>query len=477
MPTMNQGGDGVPSSIGTGASTAPSVTSEARLREIFRHATIGMSVTDALGHFVEVNPAFCEITGYSAEELTRMTFMSITHADDRELNLEIGKLAESRGQSAFQVKKRYVRKDGTVIWVRVSVTFVENEIAHAINLIEDISASVQAEELAQVNEQRWQLALSGTADGIWDWDARKNTVYFSPRWKEMLGYADSDVPNRPEIWEELMHPDDLPYAKGAVLCHLEGRTAAYCAEYRLRCRDGNYKWILARGKAIRDASGELVRFIGAHTDINERKCVEAQMRYEASHDALTGLVNRRSYLSHLDEAIAQAKASGGTLYLCVCDIDHFKLINDREGHQAGDDVLVTLAGILRDGIRQQDLAGRMGGDEFLILLPSATKEEALRCIERILCRLHSVAFGGNSGSIFSVTASFGITEWEHTDDAAALIRKADSALYGAKAHGRDSVYCDSQIKNLHETISRNQTGVPWEHLMNGANGPRPEVQY
>lgn len=416
--------------------------SEERFRSAFAHASIGMAVADTRGVFVEVNPGFCSMTGYSGEELIGTGLLALIHPDERNTVLVTDRDAWANTVQSYCVETRWMRKDACTIWVRASVGLVNGsngQPLHHILLVEDVTIEKQTEEVAVLSEQRWQLALQGTSDGIWDWNAKDNTVFLSPRWKTMLGFDDHELESDPAIWTTLVHPQDLGDALAAVNAHLEKRTSQYTAEYRMRCKDGDYRWILARGKGIWDATGKPTRLIGTHTDIHERKQAEERLLYEANHDPLTGLLNRRCFLSKLETEFDLAKASGDPLCLCICDIDRFKGINDREGHQAGDEVLKLFAGILRDGTRKQDVVGRIGGDEFFMLLPRTASIDAVSCVERIRSRIETVAFTGKSGSVFSVTASFGLALVESTQSYCKdLIAMADQALYKAKEQGRNT---------------------------------------
>ncbi len=160
----------------------------------------------------------------------------------------------------------------------------------------EVQERKQAEEALRESEARWQFALEGARDGVWDWNAQTNEVYFSPQWKAMLGYEPGEIGGTLAEWDERLHPDDREHVYAALNRHLEGQTEFYSSEHRLRCKDGTYKWILDRGKVInRTPDGAPLRAIGTHTDITERKNAEMFLResearfrslFEQTHDAV-----------------------------------------------------------------------------------------------------------------------------------------------------------------------------------------------
>ncbi len=177
--------------------------------------------------------------------------------------------------------------------------------------------------------------------------------------------------------------------------------------------------------------------------LQDLSTVEAAFRkanYRVAHDTLTGLASRHSLMVQLDFAIAHAAGTGQPLSVCICDIDKFKSINDTHGHASGDEILASFGRLVRDGIRKGDVAGRIGGDEFCIVLPNTTADRAGPLIERLREAWEGLAYHSPDGSVFSVTASFGVVQQSHERSAKELLHTADKALYCAKGEGRNRIH-------------------------------------
>ncbi len=177
--------------------------------------------------------------------------------------------------------------------------------------------------------------------------------------------------------------------------------------------------------------------------LQDLSTVEAAFRkanYRVAHDTLTGLASRHSLMVQLDFAIAHAAGTGQPLSVCICDIDKFKSINDTHGHASGDEILASFGRLVRDGIRKGDVAGRIGGDEFCIVLPNTTADSAGPLIERLRESWEGLEYHSPDGSVFSVTASFGVVQQSHERSAKELLHTADKALYCAKGEGRNRIH-------------------------------------
>ena len=294
-----------------------------------------------------------------------------------------------------------------------------------------------ANQQLQASEQRHALAMQGADDGVWDWDIRREKLYLSPRWKAMLGYADDELGEAPGEWLGRVHPDDRAALQQALEAHLDGTAHHVEHEYRIQHRDGSYRWMLARGKAVRDEAGEATRVVGGQTDVTARKQAEKRLQHDAMHDALTGLPNRLLFLDRLDQAIRRAQratppTAAAVLFL---DLDRFKLVNDSLGHQAGDRLLVAVARRLESAVRPPDTVARLGGDEFTVLLDGVSDaHEASLVAERVHQTLRA-PFLIAERELF-VDASIGIALADADAAPETVLRDADVAMYRAKADGK-----------------------------------------
>jgi diguanylate cyclase (GGDEF)-like protein/PAS domain S-box-containing protein len=419
-------------------------------------------------------------------------------------------------------------------------------------------------------QERNELALPGANDGLWDFDVEKNCVYFSPRWKAMLGYAEDELDESPD-WRQLVHPDDLARVQAQLRSHIAGRIPIFESVHRMRHRNGEWRWVVSRAKARVDEHGRLRRLVGVELDITERKLYEEalfkekesaqitlqsigdgvittdarsvveylnpvaeeltgwrledaqgrpideifrgfheetceplenplsvsirraraiksvrptllirrdgnelyiescaspirdgsggvsggvlvfhdvsesrelnrKLSYHASHDILTGLVNRREFEARLERALKSARAREASYALCHLDLDQFKIINDNCGHSAGDALLYQVGALLKSKIRWRDTVSRLGGDEFAILLESCSLDEAMRTAETLREAIRNYKFVWEERT-FRLGASVGVVPISpENEDVASLLSAADSACAAAKEAGRNRIY-------------------------------------
>lgn len=290
------------------------------------------------------------------------------------------------------------------------------------------------------SEARWKSALEGSEVGVWDWDLATQMVQLSERSKELLGVDGERVPGTLAELTARVHPDDVVEVARSLQAHLDGETPRYEMEHRIRFGPDSWSWVLARGMvAARDTQGRPLRMIGTFADITERKHREASMQFQAQHDVLTGLPNRALFQDRLRQALARARRDKCQLAVLFLDLDKFKPINDTYGHKAGDVLLQKVARRVRRCLRESDTVARVGGDEFVVLLPQVAAEaDAVKVAEGI--RIAVERPYDVEGIRLEISACVGVATYpSNGEDPDELIKAADTAMYAAKASGRNTV--------------------------------------
>jgi diguanylate cyclase (GGDEF)-like protein/PAS domain S-box-containing protein len=496
------------------------------------------------------------------------------HMDGRHAGL-LG-IARQAPQGAFDVNIRLLLK---LVGSSLATGLDRVRIAHRLALV----------------EEREQLSFLAANDGLWDFDIERNDVYFSPRWKAMLGYDDSDLLGAVD-WRSLVHSDDMARVQEAIREHVAGRTPIFESTHRMRHRSGEWRWVISRAKARVDKHGRLLRLVGVELDITERKLYEEalfrekesaqitlqsigdgvittdsnsiidyinpvaeqltgwrledamgksveevfrafheetceplenpltasirrvrasksvrpmllirrdgnelyvestaapirdgagqvvgavlvfhdvsesrelnrKLSYHASHDLLTGLVNRREFEARLERALKSAKANEASYALCYLDIDQFKMVNDSCGHAAGDALLGQVGALLKSKVRWRDTLSRLGGDEFGILLESCSLDEAMRTAEVLREAVRNFRFTWEDRQ-FRLGASVGVVPiTADNEDVASILQAADSACQAAKEQGRNRVH--SFAENDIELMRRRRE-MQWAARINAA---------
>src|SRR6202795_3431986 len=346
---------------------------------------------------------------YSAAELPIIMVTAKTQSDDIVTALDLG-------------ANDYLTKP---IDFPVAVARIGTQLSHK-----------QAREALKESEERYALAARGSNDGLWDWNLSANVVHFSPRWKAMLGFQESEIGTSSEEWFDRIHDADRERVKNEIAAHQEHLTPHFESEHRMLHKDGSFRWMLSRGVAVHDASGNASRMAGSQTDITEGKV----------SDPLTGLPNRLLFIDRVGRLVKHTKRRKDQLFAVLfLDLDGFKMINDSMGHLIGDQLLLGVASRLEKCLRSSDTVARLGetftvarlgGDEFTVLLDDIKDpNDAKRAAGRMMKALASPFILGGKEVFTSVSIGIALSNsaYEQPED---MLRDADTAMYRAKSLGK-----------------------------------------
>jgi diguanylate cyclase (GGDEF)-like protein/PAS domain S-box-containing protein len=325
---------------------------------------------------------------------------------------------------------------------------VRERTAELVRLNQELQTEIderkQTERALIESEERYALAVRGANDGIWDWDLRGDNIYFSPRWKMIIGYEDDEIRNSVDEWFNRVDPFDLARLRMSILNHLEGNTLSLEEEYRILHKDDTYRYVLTRGIAVRDSHGKAYRIVGSQTDITYRKRMEEQLHYDAFYDNLTALPNRALFLDRLTSAVELAKQRSDYRFaVIVIDINRFKAVNESYGHRIADLLLAEISFTLKQLIRPVDTAARTGEDEFGVLFEDVDTVEEVNSFESKIRKTLSMPFNVEGQEIF-ISVSLGIVlggnsglePFTRYDQADEVLRDANIAIQRAKAENK-----------------------------------------
>jgi len=427
--------------------------SEARFRSSFDSAGIGMSVSGLDGQWIQVNPRLCEIVGYAETDMLQMSFQDITHPDDLASDLARVQDLMAGISSYFHMEKRYIHHDGHTVWINLTVSLVRDANGtplHTVAHMEDISERKQLEYNLRQSErglheaaQHTQAILDNMVDGVITISVQGIMESFNRAASTLFGYMPEEVLGHNVSM--LMPEPHKSQHNGYLLQHLQtgvNRTVGTPREMEGRRKDGSLFPISLSVSEISRAGQ--TTFIGLVRDITQQRKDVEEIRRLAFYDPLTGLPNRRLLMDRLRHAMLTSERTSQHGALMFLDLDHFKLLNDTQGHGVGDVLLQQVSTRIQTCVREGDSVARLGGDEFVILLEALSTQahEAATQAEVVANKIRD-AFGQAftpRGHPYDSTPSIGIVmflgDHESKDD---LLKKADVAMYQAKAAGRNTV--------------------------------------
>jgi len=416
--------------------------SETNLRELAENANDGILVLQD-GRHVFANRRLTGMLGYPPGALRGSTLRDLVHADEYE-RVEDLRVRRRRGEPVpQQYETRFVKQDGSGIDVEVTaaMTLWQGEPANLI-VVRDITERKQAEDALFQEKERAQVTLDSIGDAVITTDADGRVVYLNPVASDLTGWSNSDASGRPlaEVFAIINEDTRQPVESPVVRVLWDGEIVGLANHTTLIRRDGQEFAIDDSAAPIRDRAGRIIGVVLVFHDVSEARALSQEVAYQASHDALTGLINRREFEVRLRQALETARNEGKQHAVCYLDLDQFKVVNDTCGHLAGDKLLRQLAAQVQARLREGDALARLGGDEFGVILESCPLERASVIADELRQVVSDFRFHwegrsfeiGVSIGLFQVTAGSGSL----TD----VLRAVDAACYVAKDLGRNRVH-------------------------------------
>ncbi len=380
------------------------------------------------------------LTGYTEEDLlfnSRISYEQITHPDDRQ-HVRDTILEAVRNNRRFDIEYRIVRADGSIRHVWERGTNISHDTFDILEgFIQDVTERKQADEALREAERRYRSIFENAIEGIYQSTPNNGYLAVNPALARMYGY---DSPQ--ELISTLRDIDHQVYVDPQRRLEFKRLMSKHGVvtnfESRVHRRNGEIIWISENARSVYNNDGSLLFFEGTVEAITERKLHEAEIQFQATHDALTGLPNRTLLYDRMQQAVLHSERYGNLTAIAFLDLDQFKFINDSLGHQVGDELLKITAQRLTSCLRESDTVARQGGDEFVLLLTDQPNEEAItHTMQRVL---HEVSQPWKANDLeFQITCSIGLTLCpDDGRDAETLLKNADSAMYKAKELGRNN---------------------------------------
>jgi diguanylate cyclase (GGDEF)-like protein/PAS domain S-box-containing protein len=418
-------------------------TSEVKFRGLFESMMEGVYQTSCDGRILVANPAFVNLLGYdSAEELYQVPAGALYwYPSDRETFV---RRLESEGELR---NEEYIlrRKDGSMLVVMESSRVLRDKqgrVSGYEGTLTDITERKKAETAVFQAKERAQVTLQSIGDAVITTDSEGRIDYMNPVAESLTGWENREAQNQ-LIGEVMTVVDEVTREarEGPVMrCLREGQMLGLSQHTVQVGRRGQELSIQDSAAPIRDRAGNLIGAVMVFHDVSKERRLHRALHYQASHDALTGLINRREFENRLTAAVENARQDSDSRHvLLYLDLDQFKLVNDTCGHPAGDQLLKQITGVLQSRVRGADTLARLGGDEFGVLLQRCSLDQALRLAEGLRQAIRDFRFIWQDGAL-EVGVSIGIVEiTNETPTVANVMSAADVACYSAKDQGRNRV--------------------------------------
>ena len=384
-------------------------------------------------------PSVTGMLGWDPDALVGSSIIELLHPDDLARSWDIVTAAITAGDEAAYVDVRYAKSDDGWRWVSASIRLLRDQNHQLIGMVDalrDIHDEVEAREALERSERRFRVAMTEAPQGIAILDLDHRFEEVNPALCQILGTSPGQLLGQSLL--DYLHPDDRIPLSVSIDQLLLGEREHITLESRYIRADHREVWVQNAVALLLDAEGSPESFVSQFQDITEAKSAIAQLAYQATHDRLTGVLNRGEFFRLLEVTLHRAQATGEVVWVFFCDVDELKAVNDHHGHAAGDHLLVSVGQRLDQAIGTTGFVGRVGGDEFVIVivgLSNAALALALAEGWRDVVG-QPLAYGGH---VFIPAMSVGVACAPPMETAEVVLRQADIAVYAAKASGRDRV--------------------------------------
>jgi len=418
---------------------------ERRFRNLFEHGLIGKAIVEPDGRFSDVNQSFCDLVGYSKEDLIGAHTTIVIREEDRNMVVETMRRIFDGEQAGYQTERHYRHKRGHAVPVLVDVVPDVDELGRVQALVvqvQDVSDWKSTEAVLRESEGRLRDFAEIAADWFWETDEHLVVDYISSAHRQITGIPDEEVIGRTR--EELFQDGIYKAVNPALHIRTLNNYWDSMIEYSVTREDGHEVVVHDRASPFFDQEGNFKGYRGVGRDISEQQRLTRRIAYQATRDPLTGAVNRREFERCLEDAVEEARDGWREHVLVFSDLDKFKLLNDTLGHPAGDYLLKQIVEMLEAAISPEDLLGRMGGDEFGLLLRDTSIEKAKQLALRITRTIRTHEFKWEDRT-FTIAMSMGLVPVnEQAMSSSEVLARADSACYRAKEESKNRVWVSDE---------------------------------
>ncbi|WP_130482112.1 bifunctional diguanylate cyclase/phosphodiesterase [Sphaerotilus mobilis] len=418
---------------------------EQQFRALYDRTPAMLQSIDGEGRLLSVSDAWLAHLGYAREEVIGRLSVDFLAPDSRRFALEQVLPAFFRDGRNHGVPYQMVRRDGSLIDVRLSSVLErdgDGRPLRSMAVIEDVTERLRLARGLEAEHERLSVALHAIADAVITTDALGRIDDINPVAEALTGWPRAQALGQPvERVFQLVHETRHDPLDNPVLhCLADGQPVPLRSDGLLRAQDGQSCGIEHAASPMRGVDGRLIGVVLVFRDVTAQRRMAGEMRYRATHDALTGLVNRSEFEDRLQRALDHSGDTGGQHALLFIDLDEFKLVNDSSGHAAGDELLRQIASLLQRAVRGRDTLARLGGDEFAVILEHCRIDQGLRLAQQLCEQMDEFRFVHGERR-FRIGASIGLVGIDaRWTDTASLLQSADGACRSAKAAGRNRVH-------------------------------------